>query len=361
MIEVKNLTKKYGNFKAVKNASFTINDGEVVGFLGPNGAGKSTTMNIITGYLSATEGTVSVNGYDIFEQPEDAKRHIGYLPEQPPLFTGMTVNEYLNFVYDLKKTKLPRNPHLAEIRKLVKIEDVKNRLIRNLSKGYRQRVGIAQALIGNPDVLILDEPTVGLDPSQIIEIRELIHKLGKNHTVILSSHILSEIQAVCKRIIIINQGIIIADDTPENLSARLSDSFVVRLSVIGPAREVLEKLSAIPEIGKITVTGTAGEATDFKIEPERNGDICPDISKEMLAGGWAITQLYSDTLSLEDIFLKMINEPPESLLKAFDTGDGTATGAAADDDAADGTQSDTDNADDKNADDKSADEKEGDR
>lgn len=341
MIEVKNLTKKYGNFKAVKNASFTINDGEVVGFLGPNGAGKSTTMNIITGYLSATEGTVSVNGYDIFEQPEDAKRHIGYLPEQPPLFTGMTVDEYLNFVYDLKKTKLPRNPHLAEIRKLVKIEDVKNRLIRNLSKGYRQRVGIAQALIGNPDVLILDEPTVGLDPSQIIEIRELIHKLGKNHTVILSSHILSEIQAVCKRIIIINQGIIIADDTPENLSARLSDSFVVRLSVIGPAREVLEKLSAIPEIGKITVTGTAGEATDFKIEPERNGDICPDISKEMLAGGWAITQLYSDTLSLEDIFLKMINEPPESLLKAFDKGDRKAKAAAADDDAADGTQSDT--------------------
>ena len=205
MIEVKNLTKKYGNFEAVKNADFTINDGEVVGFLGPNGAGKSTTMNIITGYLSATSGSVSVNGYDIFEQPEEAKRHIGYLPEQPPLFPGMTVDEYLNFVYDLKKTKLPRNPHLAEIRKLVKIEDVKNRLIRNLSKGYRQRVGIAQALVGNPDVLILDEPTVGLDPSQIIEIRELIHKLGKTHTVILSSHILSEIQAVCKRIIIINR------------------------------------------------------------------------------------------------------------------------------------------------------------
>lgn len=344
MIEVKNLTKKYGNFKAVKNASFTINDGEVVGFLGPNGAGKSTTMNIITGYLSATEGTVSVNGYDIFEQPEDAKRHIGYLPEQPPLFTGMTVDEYLNFVYDLKKTKLPRNPHLAEIRKLVKIEDVKNRLIRNLSKGYRQRVGIAQALIGNPDVLILDEPTVGLDPSQIIEIRELIHKLGKNHTVILSSHILSEIQAVCKRIIIINQGIIIADDTPENLSARLSDSYVVHLSVIGPAREVLEKLSAIPEIGKITVTGTAGESTDFKIEPERNGEICSDISREMLACGWPVTQLYSDTLSLEDIFLKMINEPPESLIKAFDKSDRKAKAAAADDDAADGTQSGTDNA-----------------
>lgn len=321
MIEVKNLTKKYGNFTAVKNANFTINDGEVVGFLGPNGAGKSTTMNIVTGYLSATEGTVTVNGYDIFEQPEDAKRHIGYLPEQPPLFTSMTVNEYLNFVYDLKKTKLPRNPHLAEIRKLVKIEDVKNRLIRNLSKGYRQRVGIAQALVGNPDVLILDEPTVGLDPSQIIEIRELIHKLGKNHTVILSSHILSEIQAVCKRIIIINQGVIIADDTPENLSARLSDSFNIRLSAVGPAREMLEKLNGIDGIGRITVTGTAGDATEFKIEPERSADICGDISRLMLDCGWPITRLYSDTLSLEDIFLKLINEPPESLIKAFDEAD----------------------------------------
>ena len=317
MIEVKNLTKKYGNFKAVKNASFTINDGEVVGFLGPNGAGKSTTMNIITGYLSATEGTVSVNGYDIFEQPEDAKRHIGYLPEQPPLFTGMTVDEYLNFVYDLKKTKLPRNPHLAEIRKLVKIEDVKNRLIRNLSKGYRQRVGIAQALVGNPDVLILDEPTVGLDPSQIIEIRELIHKLGKTHTVILSSHILSEIQAVCKRIIIINQGIIIADDTPANLSARISDSLCIRLSAIGPAREILDRLSLIPGIGKITVTGTSGEATDFKIEPDVKTDLTVEISKEMLKNGWPVTRLNTDALSLEDIFLRMINEPPESLMKAF--------------------------------------------
>ena len=290
MIEVKNLTKKYGNFEAVKNADFTINDGEVVGFLGPNGAGKSTTMNIITGYLSATSGSVSVNGYDIFEQPEEAKRHIGYLPEQPPLFPGMTVDEYLNFVYDLKKTKLPRNPHLAEIRKLVKIEDVKNRLIRNLSKGYRQRVGIAQALVGNPDVLILDEPTVGLDPSQIIEIRELIHKLGKTHTVILSSHILSEIQAVCKRIIIINQGIIIADDTPANLSARISDSLCIRLSAIGPAREILDRLSLIPGIGKITVTGTSGEATDFKIEPDVKTDLTVEISKEMLKNGWPVTR-----------------------------------------------------------------------
>lgn len=323
MIEVKNLTKKYGNFEAVKNADFTIKDGEIVGFLGPNGAGKSTTMNIITGYLSATSGSVTINGYDIFEQPEEAKRHIGYLPEQPPLFPGMTVNEYLNFVYDLKKTKLPRNPHLSEIRKLVKIEDVQNRLIRNLSKGYRQRVGIAQALVGNPDVLILDEPTVGLDPSQIIEIRELIHKLGRTHTVILSSHILSEIQAVCKRIIIINQGMIIADDTPKNLSARLSDSYAVRLSAEGPAKDILNELNKIEGIGKITVTGTAGESTEFKIEPDEVADLAAEISRTMMLNGWLITELHTDALSLEDIFLRMINEPPESLIKAFGTtGDG---------------------------------------
>lgn len=321
MIEVKNLTKKYGKFKAVKNADFTINDGEIVGFLGPNGAGKSTTMNIITGYLSATSGSVTINGYDIFEQPEEAKRHIGYLPEQPPLFPGMTVNEYLNFVYDLKKTKLPRNPHLGEIRKLVKIDDVQNRLIRNLSKGYRQRVGIAQALVGNPDVLILDEPTVGLDPSQIIEIRELIHKLGRTHTVILSSHILSEIQAVCKRIIIINQGMIIADDTPKNLSARLSDSYAIRLSAEGPAKDILNELNKIEGIGKITVTGTAGESTEFKIEPDEVADLAAEISRTMMLNGWLITELHTDTLSLEDIFLRMINEPPESLIKAFGTTD----------------------------------------
>ena len=199
MIQVSNLSKKYGSHVAVSDVSFTVKDGEILGFLGPNGAGKSTTMNILTGYLSPTAGSVSIDGYDILENPNEAKMRIGYLPEHPPLYLDMTVKEYLGFIYDLKKVRFPKAPHIDEICRLVKIDDVAGRLIKNLSKGYKQRVGIAQALVGNPDVLILDEPTVGLDPKQIIEIRSLITELGKNHTVILSSHILSEIQAVCER------------------------------------------------------------------------------------------------------------------------------------------------------------------
>ena len=216
MIEVIGLSKKYGNFLAVNDVSFKIAKGEVVGFLGPNGAGKSTIMNMLTGYLSPSAGTVGVGEYDIVKNPKSAKMHIGYLPEIPPLYPDMTVREYLQFIFDLKKVKLPKTPHLAEICTLVKIDDVLDRLIKNLSKGYRQRVGIAGALIGNPDVLILDEPTVGLDPKQIIEIRELISRLGEQHTIILSSHILSEIQAVCSRIIIINKGKLVADGTAES-------------------------------------------------------------------------------------------------------------------------------------------------
>ena len=223
MIEVSGLSKRYGTHLAVKDVSFSISKGEVIGFLGPNGAGKSTIMNILTGYLSLTQGNVKIDGFDVMEYPEEAKKRIGYLPEIPPLYMDMKVKEYLAFVFDLKKVKFPKSAHINEVMKLVKIDHVANRLIKNLSKGYRQRVGFAGALIGNPDVLILDEPTVGLDPKQIIEIRNLISRLGKNHTIILSSHILSEIQAVCKRVIIINQGQIIADDTPESLSERLSN------------------------------------------------------------------------------------------------------------------------------------------
>ena len=222
MIEVQNLSKHYGDKKAVDNISFKAEDGEILGFLGPNGAGKSTTMNILTGYISCTEGKALIDGIDILEDPIKAKAKIGYLPELPPLYLDMTVKEYLNFIYDLKKCKLPRNSHLKDICSLVKIEHVYKRIIKNLSKGYKQRVGLAQALVGNPNVLILDEPTVGLDPKQIIEIRSLIKKLGKNHTVILSSHILSEVQAVCDKIIVINEGRIVADDTEDNLSKKLS-------------------------------------------------------------------------------------------------------------------------------------------
>lgn len=313
MIEVSNLVKKYGSNTAVKDISFSINDGEIVGFLGPNGAGKSTTMNIITGYLSATSGTVKINGYDILEQPEEAKRHIGYLPELPPLFLDMTVKEYLNFVYDLKKVKLPRTPHLAEIVKLVKIENVYNRLIRNLSKGYRQRVGIAQALVGNPDVLILDEPTVGLDPQQIIEIRNLISQLGRSHTVILSSHILSEIQAVCERIIIINQGYQIADDTAAGLSARLSEDHAVMVRMIAPPREAKTMLESIPGVLSVQVTGIHGSATEFKIEPDGRQDITRPIAERAIAKRWPIVAFYTKELTLEDIYIRMVNEDPKKL------------------------------------------------
>ncbi|MBR2152253.1 MAG: ATP-binding cassette domain-containing protein [Clostridia bacterium] len=318
MIEVKNLTKRYGNHEAVKNASFTINDGEVVGFLGPNGAGKSTTMNILTGYLSATSGTAKINGYDILENPIEAKRHIGYLPEQPPLYLDMTVEEYLDFVYYLKNTSLPKRPHLAEICQLVKIENVKKRLIRNLSKGYRQRVGIAQALIGNPDVLILDEPTVGLDPMQIIEIRNLITQLGRNHTVILSSHILSEIQAVCERIMIINQGYIIADGTAAELSETLSEDYTVVAQIIGPPREVKEALEGVKGVKNIKVMGLFGKATEYHIEPEMGVDIRRGIFERVVAKKWTLIDLTTRKMTLEDIFLKMTEESPERLNRIFE-------------------------------------------
>mgnify|MGYP001146167673 FL=1 len=222
MVEVRNLTKRYGANLAVDHVSFEIEEGSIVGFLGPNGAGKSTTMNIITGYLSATEGSVTVSGKNTLEDPNEVKRMIGYLPEQPPLYLDMTVKEYLNFVYELKKATQPKEQHIKEICELVKIDNVYNRLVGNLSKGYKQRVGIAQALIGNPPVLILDDPTVGLDPKQIIEIRTLIKNLGRNHTVILSSHILPEVQAVCERIIVINNCRMVAYGATDNLAHDLS-------------------------------------------------------------------------------------------------------------------------------------------
>ncbi len=318
MIEIKNLSKKYGSHVAVNDVSFTVTDGEILGFLGPNGAGKSTTMNILTGYLSPTAGNVIIDGYDILENPNEAKMRIGYLPEQPPLYLDMTVTEYLNFIFDLKKCKFPKAPHIKEICRLVKIDNVAHRLIKNLSKGYRQRVGIAQALIGNPDVLILDEPTVGLDPKQIIEIRALITELGKNHTVILSSHILSEIQAVCERVIVINHGRLIADDTPESLSRTLSDDHTLTVRVAGPRAEVLKLLSNIPDIKNVTCIGLheAG-SNDFIVEPREEADVRKEIFKRLAERGWAVIMMKSNEMTLEQIFLRLTEMTDEEQQQIF--------------------------------------------
>lgn len=306
MIEVKNLTKHYGQKKAVNDLSFTVNDGEILGFLGPNGAGKSTTMNILTGYISSTEGQALINGIDILEEPTKAKKEIGYLPELPPLYLDMTVREYLNFIYDLKKCKLPRKAHLEDICALVKITDVYDRIIKNLSKGYKQRVGMAQALVGNPPILILDEPTVGLDPMQIIEIRTLIKKLGKKHTVILSSHILSEIQATCDRIIIIDHGTIVADDTTENLTKLVTNDNKLIVRIDGPKEEVEKMIKGIK--GVVTVRADMEREPgifEYDIEVTEGKDIRRELFKRVADRSWYILGMKNTELTLEDIFLKI--------------------------------------------------------
>ncbi|MBQ6816675.1 MAG: ATP-binding cassette domain-containing protein [Clostridia bacterium] len=306
MIEVTGLSKKYGKHLAVDNVSFSIKKGEIVGFLGPNGAGKSTIMNILTGYISSTSGSVLIDGFDILEQSEQAKKRIGYLPEIPPLYPDMTVREYLYFIYDLKKVKFPKKPHIDEILGLVKIDDVANRLIKNLSKGYRQRVGIASALVGNPDVLILDEPTVGLDPKQIIEIRELISKLGKNHTVILSSHILSEIQAVCEKIIIINGGKLIANDTAENLSNNLSSDRSLIVRVVGEEQEVIKILQSVKGVDSVKSLGKQeSNAYDYLLTPQDNTDIRATVFERLSERNKTLLSMQSNALTLEQIFLRL--------------------------------------------------------
>ena len=306
MIEVCNLSKNYGNKLAVDNISFTANDGEILGFLGPNGAGKSTTMNMLTGYLSSSGGCAKINGIDVLEAPIGAKKNIGYLPEQPPLYLDMTVNEYLNFVYGIKRCKMPKKSHLGEIKSLTKIDDVQNRVIRNLSKGYRQRVGLAQALVGNPATLILDEPTVGLDPKQIIEIRSLIKKLGKNHTVILSSHILPEVQAVCDRIVVIDKGKIVANDTAENLSRTLSADHKLTVQIEGGEKDVKAILEQIPNMDEVHV-GREVESNVFEYElnARAGADIRREVFKRMAARNYPILMMRNSELTLEEIFLKL--------------------------------------------------------
>ena len=309
MIEVQNLTKRYGSHCAVQNISFRVEEGEILGFLGPNGAGKSTTMNILTGYLSASEGVVKINGYDVLEQPNEAKANIGYLPEQPPLYLDMTVREYLDFMYDLKKCKLSRQEHIAEICKLVKIENVYQRLIKNLSKGYRQRVGVAQALIGNPPVLILDEPTVGLDPNQIIEIRSLIKSLGKHHTVILSSHILPEVEAVCDRIVIINNGTIVADDTPAALASKYSSDRRLMVRVAGPEEDVLNLLTRVPGVNEVTSLGEKEPGgVEYAVGPAAGADIRREMFERLAARKWPLMAERSMEMTLEEIFTALTRE-----------------------------------------------------
>ena len=306
MIEVQNLTKQYGAKKAVDSLNFTVNDGEILGFLGPNGAGKSTTMNMLTGYISSTSGKALINGVDILDDPINAKKNIGYLPEIPPLYLDMTVKDYLNFVYDLKKCKIPRKAHLEDVCGLVKITDVYNRIIRNLSKGYKQRVGLAQALIGNPPILILDEPTVGLDPKQIIEIRTLIKKLGKKHTVILSSHILPEIQAVCDRIIILNRGKIAADDTTENLTKNITTDHRLIARIDGAREEVLKTIKGISGVVSVTADMEREKGVyDYEIETKEDVDIRRELFKRVAARNWIILGLKTSEMTLEDIFLKI--------------------------------------------------------
>ncbi len=308
MIEINNLVKNYGTKFAVDDISFKVGKGEIVGFLGPNGAGKSTTMNILTGYLSSTSGEAKVGGIDILENPNEAKKLIGFLPEQPPLYIDMTVNEYLNFVYEIKGCKLNRERHIAEIRQVTKIEDVKNRLIKNLSKGYKQRVGIAQALVGNPPVIIFDEPTVGLDPKQIIEIRNLIRNLGQSHTVILSTHILSEVQSVCDRIIIINEGKIIADERTENITRVVEENRRYSLKICGPQREIQALLQDIPGVISVELTGERElDSYTYLVEAEKGVDVRKPVFYALSEKNYPMIGMEPLGMNLEEVFIKIMD------------------------------------------------------
>ena len=309
MIKIDHLVKNYGANCAVDDISFEIADGEIVGLLGPNGAGKSTMMNILTGYLSCSAGRVLVDDLNVLDEPLEVKRRIGYLPEQPPLYVDMTVEEYLIFVYNLKGCTLNRTKHLEEICEIVKIKDVYKRVIRNLSKGYRQRVGIAQALIGNPPIIIFDEPTVGLDPKQIIEIRNLIRTLGKDHTVILSTHILQEVQAVCDRIIIINKGKLVADERTENINRAVDDTYRYRVKICGPQREVMNMLNARPDIARAEqAEGRDGDAYIYTIESTRGVDMRKGLFHALAQHNWPLVGMEPLGMSLEDIFITIVDK-----------------------------------------------------
>ena len=307
MIEVEHLTKRYGAHTAVDDISFTVEDGCIYGLLGPNGAGKSTTMNILTGYLSATAGTVKVAGHDIAEEPLEAKKAIGYLPEQPPLYPEMTVQEYLLFVAELKgvKQKKDRAAMVETAMGRTGLQPVQNRLIRNLSKGYRQRVGIAAALLGEPKVIILDEPTVGLDPAQVIEIRSLIRDLGRTHTVILSSHILSEVQTVCDRVLIISAGKLAAQGTPEELAGQLAARGTLSATAKGSREEILAAAGQVEGLTGLHITAEKGGEVSFTAVCEGGSDLRGELSLALAKAGCPVLSLSADSMSLEDVFLQL--------------------------------------------------------
>ncbi len=310
MIEINNLVKKYGDHVAVDDLSLTVEPGKIYGFLGPNGAGKSTTMNIITGYLGATSGEVKINGHDIFKEPEEAKKCIGYLPEIPPLYVDMTVREYLYFVAELKKLeKSLRKRYVEEAMETTGITDVANRMIRNLSKGYRQRVGFAQAILGYPEIIILDEPTVGLDPKQIIEIRELIRKLGEKHTVILSSHILTEISAVCDHVFIISKGKLVASDATENLVSLMSGAQEIEVTVRTDASEAQKELASITEVSKVEVKNE--DAGELIVYAKKGADVRESVFRALAEKHFAVLEMHTIEKSLEDVFLEITQEGEE--------------------------------------------------
>ena len=308
MVKAENLVKRYGANYALNDVSFEIGEGEIVGLLGPNGAGKSTAMNILTGYLSSTSGAAYINGINILEDPIGAKKFIGFLPEQPPVYPDMTVSEYLEFVYELKSCEFDKAAHIEEILSVVKLTDVKDRLIKNLSKGYKQRVGIAQALIGDPKLVIFDEPTVGLDPKQILEVRNLIRTLGKRHTVILSTHILAEVQAVCERVIIINKGKVIADARTEDITKTIEDGYAYEARIVGPSRDIVNALQRINGVKSAEASGQRdADAWVITVETAGGLDVRKAIFNLCVQNNWPLIGLAPTGTDLETVFIKLVD------------------------------------------------------
>jgi ABC-2 type transport system ATP-binding protein len=310
VIEVQHLTKRYGPTTAVDDVSFSVEKGEVLGFLGPNGAGKTTTMRVLTGYMPPTDGKAIVAGYDIFDQPIEAKRRIGYLPETPPLYPEMTVRDYLTFVSKIKGVaKRNRTSRVSEVMERVQVADMANRHCGKLSKGYRQRVGLAQALLHNPEVLILDEPTAGLDPKQIIDTRRLIKELGGDHTIILSTHILPEVSQTCHRVVIINKGRVVAVDTPENLTSRLRGSETMFLQVDAPVGDDVKRaLEIVPGVTQVAVAESRGTAGSYEVNSETGRDVRRQLAAVVVSNGWGLLELRPLRMSLEEIFLHLTTE-----------------------------------------------------